>query len=142
MGNTGASGGMSPRRPQTRVRSGAYLGGSRPKSNPAPESHSFTHPLPGTVWDSWDSWNGWDSWDSWNGWAPGTRLLQIVLDFLGQLGQGQGRGALGLVVGGDPDLAAGLEGLGGHPGESSAGLQVLDDQLVERLVALLGGLVE
>src|SRR6185437_5278119 len=38
MGDTGASGGMSPRRPQTRVRSGAYLGGRAEKSNRWTES--------------------------------------------------------------------------------------------------------
>src|SRR6266481_1798484 len=42
VGNTGASGGMSPRRPQTRVRSGAFLRVWRLKSNLI-DSHRHEH---------------------------------------------------------------------------------------------------
>src|SRR6185437_9651505 len=108
MGDTGASGGMSPRRPQTRVRSGAYLGGRTEKSNRWTESSTVldssdadsirvlcpnpgiqSHPPGWTVLDGLDS------------------RLQIVCGLLGQSDQGQRCRALGLVVGSDPDLAAG-----------------------------------
>src|SRR5512139_3200344 len=69
-------------------------------------------------------------------------LGQQLSDLLGQFKKRQGRAAFSLVVGRDPDLLPGLEGVGGHAGKDAPGFDVLVDQLVEWLIALLGGLVE
>src|SRR6266478_1511424 len=100
--DTGASGGMSPRRPQTRVRSGAFLRVWRLKSNShrfSCDSHRRENDNPLKYMDIMT--------DSHFLTSPPSQLCS---DFLRELHQGQGRAALGLVVGGDPDAALGLEG--------------------------------